>query len=198
MQYVGETFLFPVIAGRSIAGPSTDFQYFYPCDGATLAVNAPGSTPCDGATPVVTTPSNLALATILGADLSGSDPTFALPKLTPPAPGVEWFISNTGAFPSANSASTGDDIPFIGQISVLPTLSGRQYDPSEALACDGHLLPVAAFPAVFALLGTAFGGDGEQTFAMPNLPAPAPSLFYAMSTSGPVPQLVPYPQEVPG
>ena len=40
------------------------------------------------------------------------------------------------------------------------------------MACNGQLLPIAQNPALFSLLGTTYGGDGQSTFALPKLPAP--------------------------
>jgi Phage Tail Collar Domain/Collagen triple helix repeat (20 copies) len=53
---------------------------------------------------------------------------------------------------------------------------------------DGSLLPIAQNDALFALIGTTFGGDGETTFALPNLQAYAPTgLFYSMCVEGTFP-----------
>lgn len=35
--------------------------------------------------------------------------------------------------------------------------------------CDGRLLPIAENEALFTLIGTTYGGDGQETFALPNL-----------------------------
>jgi microcystin-dependent protein len=197
VQYLGETFLFPVVDGRSLASTSTDFQYFYPCDGATLPVNGgPSNGSCSGPTPPVDGPSNLQLATVLGADTTGSDATFALPDMAPPTPQVQWFVSNTGPMPTGQPAD--DVITLVGQISIYPTPSGGQsYSPGELLPCDGRTLPTEGYPELFSLLGTAFGGDGQQTFLIPELPAPGPSLMYGMTSFGTVPQLVPMKAEAP-
>jgi microcystin-dependent protein len=40
--------------------------------------------------------------------------------------------------------------------------------------CDGQLLPIAQYTAVFSLLGTTYGGDGVTTFALPNFQATVP------------------------
>lgn len=40
--------------------------------------------------------------------------------------------------------------------------------------CDGQLLPISQNTALFALLGTAYGGDGKSTFALPDLQGLAP------------------------
>jgi hypothetical protein len=197
VQYLGETFLFPVIDGRSLASTSTDYQYFYPCDGQSLPINGSEDPNACGA-PVlpVNGPANAPLANLLGVDASGSDAMFTLPDMAPPADGMQWFISNTG--PQAAEQAIDDGMPLVGQISIFPVPQGRQtYGPSELLPCDGRTLYAPDYPALFSLLGTTFGGDGQQTFVMPNLPAPGPALFYGMSTAGAVPQLVPLKAEVP-
>jgi microcystin-dependent protein len=40
--------------------------------------------------------------------------------------------------------------------------------------CDGQLLPISQNTALFALIGTFYGGDGKSTFALPNLQGAAP------------------------
>lgn len=42
--------------------------------------------------------------------------------------------------------------------------------PSGFVPCDGQLVRIAEFNALYALLGTRFGGDGLETFALPKLP----------------------------
>ena len=37
------------------------------------------------------------------------------------------------------------------------------------LLCDGQLLQISEFPALFDLIGTTYGGDGVTTFALPDL-----------------------------
>ena len=54
---------------------------------------------------------------------------------------------------------------YIGQISIFPF----QYAPKGFAPCDGQLLPIAQNLALFALLGTTYGGNGQTTFALPNL-----------------------------
>ncbi|MHB1139989.1 MAG: phage tail protein [Microthrixaceae bacterium] len=182
MQYLGETFLFPVVNGYSLAAPSTNYQSIYPCDGATLPLNPPGG-------------SLDALAALIGVDTSGTRPTVTLPDLAAPIPGLRWFIANSGVFPSG-TAYPDDCMPLFGQISLMPVVQGRGYDPIDVLPCDGRTLQVEEYVSMFFLLGTTFGGDGEHTFQMPDLSAPNPALFYGMCTYGAFPHLVPVPQEV--
>ncbi|WP_310590698.1 tail fiber protein [Dyadobacter sp. CY347] len=55
--------------------------------------------------------------------------------------------------------------PFLAEIKYIPTRNV----PEGWARCDGRQLGIAAHPALFALLGTTFGGDGQSTFALPNL-----------------------------
>ncbi len=43
------------------------------------------------------------------------------------------------------------------------------FAPSGWATCDGQLMPVEQYQALFSLIGTNFGGDGVETFALPNL-----------------------------
>ena len=43
------------------------------------------------------------------------------------------------------------------------------YVPTGCMLCNGQILPISQYNALFALLGTTYGGDGQTTFALPNL-----------------------------
>jgi len=55
--------------------------------------------------------------------------------------------------------------PFLGQI----TLVGFTFAPRGWAFCSGQLLPIAQNTALFSLLGTTYGGNGQTTFALPDL-----------------------------
>lgn len=55
--------------------------------------------------------------------------------------------------------------PYIGEIQMF----GFNFAPRGWANCDGQLLPIAQYSALFSLLGTTFGGDGRTTFALPDL-----------------------------
>ncbi len=55
--------------------------------------------------------------------------------------------------------------PFIGQIMPV----GFNFPPRGWSFCNGQLLPINQNTALFALLGTTFGGDGRTNFALPDL-----------------------------
>ena len=55
--------------------------------------------------------------------------------------------------------------PFIGEIKLVP----YNFAPLGWAFCQGQLLSISQNTALFALLGTTYGGDGQSTFALPNL-----------------------------
>ena len=55
--------------------------------------------------------------------------------------------------------------PFLGEIYIVPyTFAPRGY-----AFCQGQILPIAQNTALFSLLGTTYGGNGQTTFALPDL-----------------------------
>src|SRR4051794_13041281 len=55
--------------------------------------------------------------------------------------------------------------PFIGEIRAF----AFNFAPRGWAPCEGQLLPISQNQALFALLGTTYGGDGRSTFALPDL-----------------------------
>jgi microcystin-dependent protein len=55
--------------------------------------------------------------------------------------------------------------PFVGEIRIF----GGSFAPQGWATCDGQLLAIAQNDVLFQLIGTTFGGDGEETFALPDL-----------------------------
>jgi microcystin-dependent protein len=60
--------------------------------------------------------------------------------------------------------------PFIGEIRCF----GFQFAPVNWAFCNGQLLPIAQYDALYAILGTTYGGDGNTTFGVPNLQGHVP------------------------
>lgn len=56
--------------------------------------------------------------------------------------------------------------PILGEIRAF---AGNFAPYPNWLPCDGRLMPVAQYQALFSVIGTAFGGDGRTTFALPDL-----------------------------
>jgi len=55
--------------------------------------------------------------------------------------------------------------PFIGQIIMF----GGTFAPRGWAFCEGQLLPISQYTAMFSILGTIYGGDGRTTFGLPDL-----------------------------
>ncbi|MBS0516964.1 MAG: phage tail protein [Proteobacteria bacterium] len=71
--------------------------------------------------------------------------------------------------------------PFIGEIRMF----GFAFAPKGWAQCNGQLLPIAQNQALFAILGTTFGGNGVQTFGLPDLRGRVP-MHWGTGTFGPV------------
>jgi microcystin-dependent protein len=57
------------------------------------------------------------------------------------------------------------DSPFVGQIDIV----GFNFAPVGWMICEGQLLPISEYETLFNLIGTTYGGDGQSTFALPDL-----------------------------
>ena len=55
--------------------------------------------------------------------------------------------------------------PFVGEIRMF----GGNFAPAGWAFCEGQLMPISENETLFALIGTTYGGDGETTFALPDL-----------------------------
>ncbi|MFC6356145.1 phage tail protein [Luethyella okanaganae] len=55
--------------------------------------------------------------------------------------------------------------PFIGEIRLF----GGNFAPAGWAFCNGQLMSIAENDVLFTLIGTTYGGDGQQTFGLPNL-----------------------------
>lgn len=55
--------------------------------------------------------------------------------------------------------------PFLGQIVMF----AGNFAPRGWAFCDGQLLPISQYSALFSILGTTYGGDGRTTFGLPEL-----------------------------
>ena len=55
--------------------------------------------------------------------------------------------------------------PFVGEIRMF----GGNFAPAGWMTCDGQLLPISQYDTLFTLIGTTYGGDGQETFALPDL-----------------------------
>lgn len=63
--------------------------------------------------------------------------------------------------------------PFVAEIRIFPF----NFAPRGWAFCDGQILPLSQNTALFALLGTTYGGDGKSNFALPDLQGNAPMFW---------------------
>jgi microcystin-dependent protein len=114
----------------------------------------------------------------LGQDVGG--PTIGVANANLPSSGdqpinnvqpglaMNYYIAISGVFPSnpTDQGSSSQGVPYLGQIFAF---AGTLFDPNGSLLCAGQLLPISQYQALYALLGTTYGGDGRTTFALPDL-----------------------------
>jgi microcystin-dependent protein len=70
--------------------------------------------------------------------------------------------------------------PILGMIYLF----GGNFAPTGYALCNGELLPISQNTALFAILGTTYGGDGKTTFGVPKLSGPAPGTNYLIALRG--------------
>ncbi len=86
---------------------------------------------------------------------------------------LNYIITVEGLFPSPSNEpvpidgiapQTGSS-DFIGMVSLF----AGNYPPVGSLICDGRLLSISEYETLFNVIGTTYGGDGQETFALPDL-----------------------------
>jgi microcystin-dependent protein len=60
--------------------------------------------------------------------------------------------------------------PFVAEIRIFPF----NFAPKGWAFCNGQILPISQNTALFSLLGTTYGGNGQSTFALPDMQGNAP------------------------
>src|SRR5258708_16258599 len=55
--------------------------------------------------------------------------------------------------------------PYVGEIRMF----GGNFAPAGWMFCEGQLVPISENETLFNLIGTTYGGDGQSTFALPDL-----------------------------
>jgi microcystin-dependent protein len=55
--------------------------------------------------------------------------------------------------------------PYVGEIRIF----AGTFAPAGWMFCEGALLPISEYETLFNLIGTTYGGDGQETFALPDL-----------------------------
>lgn len=61
-------------------------------------------------------------------------------------------------------------LPYVGEIRMF----AGNFEPAGWAFCDGQLLTISENETLFQLIGTTYGGDGQETFALPNLSSRVP------------------------
>jgi microcystin-dependent protein len=74
---------------------------------------------------------------------------------------ITYAIRTTGSVPSATVGSIG----FLGEVVRF----AGSFAPAGFMNCDGQLLPIIGNEELFDVIGTTYGGDGNSTFALPDL-----------------------------
>jgi microcystin-dependent protein len=69
--------------------------------------------------------------------------------------------------------------PFVGEIRMF----AGNFAPAGWMFCEGQLLPISENEVLFTLIGTTYGGDGQSTFALPDLRGRLP-IHQGTSSSG--------------
>lgn len=132
---------------RLFACQDVPFGWF-PCDGRLLSVHE-----------------NTALFSLYGNRYGGDGRnTFGIPNL-PPLAGlgggqVLYLMAHTGAFPMG---------AMDGMLSVIKPFPQHGALPPNWLPCDGRQLSLVDYLHLYSVIGTRFGGDGEETFNLPNI-----------------------------
>jgi microcystin-dependent protein len=124
---------------------------------------------------LVTLWSSPALFSLLGTRFGGDGATdFMLPAVSAPA-GLQYNLCAGGAYPvSAGSGSGADPTCATGSV----TLDALPFQPDGWVPADGRTLQISQASSLYAVVGTAFGGDGTTTFGVPSLAAPAGLSYY--------------------
>jgi microcystin-dependent protein len=87
--------------------------------------------------------------------------------------------------------------PFIGEIRMF----AGNFAPVGWELCSGQLLPISEYDALFTLIGTTYGGDGQNTFALPDLQGRLPmhhGTLHQIGELGGVESVTLSTQQIPG
>lgn len=86
--------------------------------------------------------------------------------------------------------------PFVGEIRMF----AGNFAPRDWLFCNGQLLPIAEYDTLFQVIGTTYGGDGEITFALPDLRSRVPihqGSGFILATAGGAEEVTLTTQQIP-
>lgn len=87
-----------------------------------------------------------------------------------PIPGVNYYMAVEGEYPSLSYTET----TLIGEVCLFP----KNYEPPNYLPCDGSMIKIDSDSnALFSVIGTTYGGDGQDSFRVPDLKDHTPEDF---------------------
>src|SRR5690349_11484043 len=87
--------------------------------------------------------------------------------------------------------------PYVGEIRIF----AGNFAPAGWMFCEGQLLPISENETLFNLIGTTYGGDGQSTFALPDLRGRIPLHFgsgFTLAETGGVEQVTLTVNQIPG
>jgi microcystin-dependent protein len=84
--------------------------------------------------------------------------------------GIHYIIALDGTFPVQGPGPGIYNVTMVGEIKMF----AGNFPPRGWAFCDGQLLDVNLYPALFILMGTTYGGDGLANFAVPDLRGSVP------------------------
>jgi microcystin-dependent protein len=107
------------------------------------------------------------LFSLLRTRFGGSNPyTFKVPYYKERAPqGLRYCMVAKGTYPMPNLERRASAV---GEVAIF-AFDQELEEEGNWVPCDGRLLPVAEYPALAALLGNKFGGDGKKDFGVPHV-----------------------------
>lgn len=186
--FIGITLLFSTIQTKNVKAFTSNAPYVGQIQLFALTFAPAGWVKCDGQSLQIS--QHEALFALIGNKFGGDAVNnFNLPNLTNASPcdDVDYYICLDGLFPiSSGGAYDG----YMGEIAMFP----YDFAPGGWAKCDGQTLPIAQNSALFSLLGTKFGGDGNSNFKIPKLThsSPLAGMDYYISLTGM------YPSQDPG
>jgi len=86
--------------------------------------------------------------------------------------------------------------PYVGEIRMF----AGNFNPNGWMLCEGQLLPISEYETLFNLIGTSYGGDGQSTFALPDLRGRVPLHFgngFTLAETGGVEEVTLTVQQIP-
>ena len=86
--------------------------------------------------------------------------------------------------------------PYVGEVRMF----AGNFAPAGWMFCEGQLLPISENETLFQLIGTTYGGDGQSTFALPDLRGRLPihqSTDFILSQTGGAEEITLTPQQMP-